>query len=131
MSDARPDGAGPAVVGEVADRVDAALDRLLAGCDAAAVFGEPRAVGDRVVLTAAAVTRVGGFGFGAGSGRGPDDSGGGGGGGGGGGSGDARPVAVVEIGPDGVRVRPVVDLTRIGVVLVAGAVAVWRLSRRR
>ncbi len=115
----------------VADRVDAALARLLDGCRAEAVFGEPERVGERVILTAAAVTRIGGFGFGAGAGSDNGGNEGSGGGGGGGGSGDARPVAVIEVGPDGVRVRPVVDFTRVAVLLVAGGVAVWRLSRRR
>jgi len=90
------------------------------------LFGPPEKVGDRTVITAASVDRAGGFGFGSGG----DDAGNGGRGGGGGGKAEGRPVAVIEIRPDGITVHPVLDFTRIGVVAVAAFLALRR-SRRR
>jgi uncharacterized spore protein YtfJ len=90
------------------------------------VFREPVHAGDRVVITAAAIDVAGGMGFG----NGGDNLGNGGGGGGLGGRSEGRPVAAIEIGPDGVAVRPIVDLTRIGMTLLLGALAVWRATRR-
>jgi uncharacterized spore protein YtfJ len=94
-----------------------------------AVFSEPIAAGDRIVITASEVSVGLGFGYGMGGGTGPQPAEGeeapaegekqesqaegvGGGGGGGGGS-MARPIAVIQIGPDGVQVEPIVDVTKI------------------
>ena len=96
---------------------------------AADLFGPPVEVGDRVLLTAATVQRAGGFGFGGGVGRVGSEAGAGGGGGGGGGI-EGRPVAVIEVGPHGVTVRPIVDLTRLTIALLAALVA-WRRAVRR
>jgi uncharacterized spore protein YtfJ len=97
------------------------LDQLM-GASAERVFREPVRVGERVIIPAAAITYAGGFGFGADT----ADNGGG----GGGGWNESRPVAIIEAGPDGVRVRPVVDFTRIGLTLVAAALTIWRATRR-
>jgi len=97
------------------------LDRLM-NLGADRVFGEPVRVGDRVVIPAASLEFLGGFGFG-----GDRLSNGG---GGGGGQHAGRPVAVIEAGPTGVRVKPVIDFTRVGLTLVAAALTVWRISRR-
>jgi uncharacterized spore protein YtfJ len=86
------------------------------------VYREPVRVGETVVIPAAAIMFGGGFGFGSDNIHN--------GGGGGGGWNDGRPVAVIEAGPAGVRVRPVVDVTRIGLTLVAAALTVWRATRR-
>ena len=63
---------------------------------------------------------------------------GGGGGGGGGGFSVGRPIAVVSISAEGVQVKPVVDVTKLGIAALTafGAMALmWsrmnRLSRRR
>jgi uncharacterized spore protein YtfJ len=116
---------------EISGRVQEGLARIPGEITVATVFGEPERVGDRVILTAAAVQQAGGFGFGAGGGGGPalEDSGSGAGGGGGGAS-EGRPVAVIEISADRVTVRPVLDFTRIGLTLLAGLFAVWRLGRQ-
>ncbi len=82
------------------------------------VFGEPIRHGDRIVIPVAQVR--GGFGLGFGRGKEPA---GGGTGAGGGGMFRARPVAVIEITPGEVQVRPVVDVTRI--VLAAMLLAAW------
>jgi uncharacterized spore protein YtfJ len=91
------------------------------------VFREPVHVGDRVVIVAAAFDISGGMGFGTGG----DNVGNGGGGGGAGAHTEGRPVAAIEVGPDGVRIRPIVDFTRIGVTLLISGFAVWRAMRRR
>ena len=91
------------------------------------VYSPPVTVGDRVIVSAATIERAGGYGFGSGE----DPVGGGvGQGGGGGGYAAGRPVAVIEVGPDGVRVKPVLDFTKIGLTIVAAAITVWKLTRR-
>lgn len=93
------------------------------------IFSEPEEVGDSIVFTASAWERAGGFGFGSGSG-GSEDDGGTGGGGGGGGSSQGRPVAVIQVSDAGIKVEPVVDLTKIGVTFLFAA-AGWLTMRRR
>jgi uncharacterized spore protein YtfJ len=110
-------GVGPHVANAFSNITDVGADRI---------FREPVHVGDRVVITAAALDIAGGMGFGSGG----DNVGNGGAGGGAGGRTEGRPVAAIEIGPDGVRIRPIIDFTRIGVTLVFAALAVWRASRR-
>ncbi len=117
-----------AVVEAVGVRVERGFERLMGGLSADDVFGSVTHA-DRVVVTAATIERAGGFGFGAGAGTDPDEAGGGGGGGGGGGTAAARPVAVVEVTPDGAVVRPVLDYTRIGITVALAALAVWRTLR--
>jgi uncharacterized spore protein YtfJ len=93
-----------------------------------AVFGEPVTSGERTVIAACEVTIGLGFGYGMSSAGGqqpveegeaegeakgqpvPAVSGGG----GGGGNAMARPVAVIHVGPEGVDVEPVVDVTKLG-----------------
>jgi uncharacterized spore protein YtfJ len=99
----------------------------LSDVSAERIFSEPVRAGDRVVITAAAFDIAMGMGVGGGG----DNLGNGGGGGGGGGRTEGRPVAAIEIGPDGVRVRPVIDLTRVGITALFAALAVWRAMRRR
>ena len=97
------------------------VEKLFTVAQPGAVFGEPMSVAGRTLITASEVT-VGmgvGFGFGGGSATGeegePDEGEGAGMGGGGGGGGGAsgRPVAVIEVSEHGVRVEPVVDITKI------------------
>jgi uncharacterized spore protein YtfJ len=110
----------------------ALLKKLTDVAQPGAVYGEPVTVDDHTVITASEVSVGLGFGYGLGGGTEPGSAategsqdaqagaegqvnaanGFGGGGGGGGGS-SARPVAVVHIGPEGVRVEPVVDVTKI------------------
>jgi uncharacterized spore protein YtfJ len=93
------------------------------------IFGKPVVAEGYTVITASEVAVGMGFGFGGGLGTGAgqaegeggsedesQDGGNGagvGGGGGGGGASSGRPVAVISIGPEGVRVEPVVDPTKI------------------
>jgi uncharacterized spore protein YtfJ len=116
------------------------LDRLMVAARPGAVFGQPVEAGGYTVITASEVTTGGGFGSGVGVG-GPQASGsqgassgpGAGGGSGGGGGSMGRPVAVIAIGPDGVTVKPVFDITKLGVVLLTawGSVALTAVRMAR
>lgn len=103
--------------------VTAGIERLMS-VSADRVYREPVHVGDRVIIPAATIAYGGGFGFGSGGDE--IDHGGG---GGGGGWNDGRPVAVIEAGPEGVRIRPVIDFTRVGLTVLAAALAIWRAAR--
>jgi uncharacterized spore protein YtfJ len=97
------------------------------------VFSEPATVGDQTVITAAEVHVGMGLGFGHGSGGEHETSGEGGGVGGGGGS-AGRPVAAIIIGPSGVRVEPIVDVTKIVLAFLTtlGAMYMtWRAIRKQ
>ena len=91
-----------------------------------AVFGEPEVIGERTIIPIARVSYGLGFGFGRGEGPAaaegePGEKGAGGGGGGGGGV-SAMPMAVLEVTPQGTRVVPILDITRIvtaGLLMVA------------
>ena len=112
--------------------VQATLERFLeAAQDVNAVYGKPVKNGDIVIIPAAEALTV--LGFGAGYGGGSDPEGraaGGGGGGGGGGRSFSRPVAVIIASPEGVRVEPVVDVTKIALAaLTAGGFMLATLLR--
>ena len=82
-----------------------------------AVFGEPIQQGDTTVITASSVNIglgywLGGFVLDRSGSEHEKRSEVNGGGGGGGGS-YARPVAVISIRPDGVKVEPIIDITKI------------------
>jgi uncharacterized spore protein YtfJ len=107
-----------------------------------AVYSEPVSVGEYTVITASEVTVSMGFGYGAGGGSSPEmgegkpssDGGeGGGGGGGGGGVALGRPVAVISIGPQGVHVEPVVDVTKLGLAFITalGGMLLMGIRMRR
>jgi uncharacterized spore protein YtfJ len=108
---------------------DQMVDRIFGAAQASAVYSAPVTTGAYTVIAASEVTAGGGFGSGQGSG--PPEGSGGGMGGGGGSSG--RPVAVIVVGPDGVQVKPIFDVTKFGLaVLTAWAamlVNVMRLKR--
>jgi uncharacterized spore protein YtfJ len=109
-----------------AEQVSRALERAASGEGA---VGPSTTLGDRAMVPLLETYASGGFGGGAGGGV----EGEGGGGGGGGGIGRSRAIAVAIVGPDGVKIRPVIDVTglalpaasAIAALLVAGA------SRRR
>ena len=105
------------------DLVQDTMDSLLAIASVEAVYAEPVKKGDTLIIPAAEVVAGAGFGVGSGSGGPPGEEGGGrGSGGGGGGCAFARPVAVIIASPEGVRVEPVVDITKITLAfLTAGA----------
>jgi uncharacterized spore protein YtfJ len=99
------------------------MEYFLETADVNAVYAEPIEKGDTLIIPAAEVMAVMGFGVGSGYGQGAPEgedengeaqfTGGGGGGGGGGGRVFSRPVAVIVASPEGVRVEPVMDITKI------------------
>lgn len=105
------------------ERANELMGRLFAAARPDAVFAEPVTQGAYTVINASELSIGMGYGFGGGGsleaeatkedvGEPGADFGSGGGGGGGA---TARPVAAIEIGPNGVRVEPIVDPTKISI----------------
>jgi len=96
--------------------VQTTLDKFLSAANVEAVYGPLIEQGENVVIPAAEVLSIVGFGLGLGGGSQnatePENTGSGG-GGGGGGRVLARPVAAIIMSPTGVRVEPIVDVTKI------------------
>ncbi len=101
---------------------------LLSAADPEAVFSKPIEVGEYTIITASEVGVGGGLGYGTGLDERDDEEGVsadekefgarfGGGAGGGGGSG-GRPVAIITVGPDGLDVQPVIDITKLGLAVL-------------
>jgi uncharacterized spore protein YtfJ len=109
-----------------AEHVSRALER--AGSGEGAV-GPATVAGDHTVIPLIETFASGGFGGGSGVGT-EGDSRGSGAGGGGGGIARSRTIAIADVGPDGVRVRPVIDITGLALPAVS-AVAALLLGRRR
>jgi uncharacterized spore protein YtfJ len=94
------------------------IEEFLASADVGVVYGEPIQHEDTIIIPTAEVLSALGFGLGSGSGTSGEQeadkpSQGSGFGGGGGGKILSRPVAVVVASPEGVRVEPVIDITKI------------------
>jgi uncharacterized spore protein YtfJ len=113
---------------KTSEQLPPVLEKIFSAAQADAVYSKPIISGNYTVITASEVTAGGGFGSGTGFGPAtpslaerrpheegsqaePVDSGGSGMGGGGGSSG--RPVATIIIGPEGVSVKPIFDITKI------------------
>jgi uncharacterized spore protein YtfJ len=124
------------------------VEKIFAAAQPGTVFSAPVISGDYTIITAGEVMAGGGFGFGYGSGSIPtpeqqggeagpaptnqDGAGSGSGGGGGGGGGSSgRPVAAIIIGPDGVKVEPVVDATKIALAAIGAWLSIALLLARR
>jgi uncharacterized spore protein YtfJ len=120
----------------------ALVEKLFDVAQPSAVYGEPVAIGDHTVITASEVKVGMGFGFGAGGAPGAEGAGdeavteegeagaGFGSGGGGGGVSGGRPVAAISVGPDGVRVDPVVDATKIALAFFTTLGAMFMMFSR-
>ncbi len=107
----------------------ALLEKVFDVAKPEAIYGEPVTKGEHTVITASEISVGLGFGYGMGGGAAAssseeenddDDAGeenggeyGVGGGGGGGGGSAARPIAAIIVGPEGVRVEPIVDVTKV------------------
>jgi uncharacterized spore protein YtfJ len=116
------------------------MEEFLAAADVRVVYGEPIQHEDTIIIPTAEVLCALGFGVGSGGGTNaeqntdkPFEAKGS--GGGGGGRILSRPVAVVIASPEGIRVEPVVDITKVA---LAGLTALgfmvgmmFRMSRRR
>jgi uncharacterized spore protein YtfJ len=120
------------------DLVKDTMDKFLTAASVNAVYGEPIQSGDALIIPTAEVLSGMGFGMGVGVGNNavkdeegkPGQSSGGGGGGGGGGRVLSRPVAVIIASPEGVRVEPVVDVTKVALAaLTAGGFILGMLLR--
>jgi uncharacterized spore protein YtfJ len=109
-----------------AEHVSRALERAGSGDGA---VGPATVAGDRTVIPLIETYATGGFGGGSGVGT-EGASEGSGGGGGGGGLGRSRTIAVADVGPEGVKIRPVIDVTGLALPAVS-AVAALLLGRRR
>lgn len=115
------------------DIVQDTLGEFLQSASVDAVYGTPIQDGDTLIIPAAEVLTVMGFGVGSGRGTGysketdsdeeqsDEVSEGSGSGGGGGGRVLARPAAVIISTPEGVRVEPVVDVTKLGLAALTAA----------
>lgn len=102
------------------------MDKFIATADANVVYAEPIPHGDTLIVPSAEILAGMGIGLGYGHGSGKsnaeeDESSGSFGGSGGGGRVLSRPVAVVIASPEGVRVEPVVDITKIGLAALTAA----------
>jgi uncharacterized spore protein YtfJ len=116
------------------------VEKLFDVAQPEAVFSEPVTAGDYTIITASEVSVGMGFGYGIGGGTASEEASdegeapgadeveaeggeasGFGGGGGGGGFSMGRPVAVISVGPGGVHVEPVRDVTKIGMALLTTA----------
>lgn len=115
------------------------VEEFLAAADVRVVYGEPIQHDDTLIIPTAEVLCGMGFGVGSGSGTftdNPEKPGqGSGSGGGGGGRILSRPVAVVVASPEGVRVEPVVDITKIALAALTAVGfmvgMMFRMSSRR
>ncbi|MCP4424127.1 MAG: hypothetical protein GY803_06525 [Chloroflexi bacterium] len=115
------------------ERANELLGKLFDVTKPTAVYSEPVTSGEYTIITASEVTAAFGAGYGGGMGIGPngeddgesESSSGSGGGGGGGGLTMARPVAVVSIGPNGVKVDPILDPTKFGIAIATAVGAMF------
>jgi uncharacterized spore protein YtfJ len=99
--------------------IEETLERFIQTADVTAVYGQPIQNGEMLIIPAAEVLCGMGFGLGAGNGPQTDEKPApGGGGGGGGGRTFSRPAAVILAGPQGVEIRPIVDITKIALAAI-------------
>ncbi len=130
---------------KTSEQLPSVLEKIFAAAQPDAVYSKPVVAGNYTVITASEVVSGGGFGSGAGFGpetplsiegqpdvegsqSEPINSGGGGMGGGGGSTG--RPVAIVIIGPEGVTVKPLFDITKIALAGIAAWITMLAMLRK-
>jgi uncharacterized spore protein YtfJ len=117
-------------VEDTAERAESGVEDLVRAVTDAHIF-ERHEVEGRTVITASTIRFGGGFGFGGGGGEAePQDNTGWGTGAGGGSQGEGRPVAVIEVAGGEVRIRPVVDWTKLGALVLTSLVTVWAAMRK-
>jgi len=101
------------------------MEKFLSAANVSAVYGTPIEHGGTLVIPSAEILSASGFGLGSG-GEGNES----GSGGGGGGRVLSRPVAVIIAGPEGVRVEPVVDVTKIALAFFTAVGFMASMARR-
>lgn len=120
------------------EQANGLMDKLFQAARPESLYSPPVIQGEHAVIIASEVMGGMGYGFGGGGGGGKTEEGettegGAGGGGGGGGSILGRPVAAISVGPDGMRVEPIVDPTKIAIAffttLAAVFIAISRIRR--
>ncbi|MGF1503679.1 MAG: GerW family sporulation protein [Anaerolineae bacterium] len=108
------------------------VEEIFEAADVEEVFGEPVEAGDYIVIPAADVFVAGGLGMGFGSDP-ESETEEFGAGLGGGGTSSGRPVAAIVIGPNGVVVEPIIDVTKVGLAFISAmaglVIAVNRMNR--
>ena len=118
--------------------VQGPLEKFMEAARVEAVVGKPIQHGDSLAIPTAEIVNT--MGFGMGTGQVTDEAkdeanAGGGSGGGAGGRILVRPVAVIVMSPAGVRVEPVVDVTKLALAAFTAAgfigAMIWRMSRSR
>lgn len=102
-----------------------ALEKIFSAAQSKAVYSEPVTAGSYTIITACEVFAAGGTGFGSGTGPATPSMSteqaqtttqiSQGGGGGGGGVSIGRPIACIVIGPDGVKVQPILDVAKVAI----------------
>jgi len=122
------------------------MDQILVAAKPGSVFSDPITADNHTIITASEVFAGGALGFGGGAGVGfkpdselpeeeqpPKEGTGVGGGSGGFGGSKGRPVAAIIINPDGVRIDPIVDVTKIGLAFLTtfGAILITLFKLRR
>jgi len=122
-----------------ADKMTALLDTFAHTARPENAYGEAVVAGEHTVIPAAEVSVSMGVGFGGGGGpcakgeEGQEPEMGQGMGGGGGGISMSRPVAMINIGPHGVSIKPIIDVTKITLAAVTALgsmlVFVGRIAR--
>jgi uncharacterized spore protein YtfJ len=116
--------------GPVTHNVEEVLNHMLDAASIHAVFGQPLERGNSTVIPCAEV--VAGMGMGSGSGQIDKEKNTIGSGSGGGGGTRARPIAAIVVSQDGVRVEPIVDVTRVALVAITtAAMLLFWLGRPR
>jgi uncharacterized spore protein YtfJ len=97
----------------VQETISNTLAHFLTTADVDAAYGQPIRKGDTLIIPTAEVLSGLGFGASQGTMKGKESKGGKWSGGGGGGRTFSRPVAVIVASPEGVRVTPVFDSTKV------------------
>lgn len=129
-----------AVTSERDQQLTRSMEKIFSAAHASSVFSEPVTNGGYTVITASEVMAAGGFGSGQGGGSGPEQAkegtqsqlaSGSGGGIAGGGFSRGRPIAAIVVGPEGVTIRPILDLTRIALAGIGLWSSVLVLFRKR
>jgi len=109
------------------EAVEQMMGRMTAAASVEAVYQKPIQHGDTLIIPSAEVVAVMGFGVGGGERNETQQESGG---GGGGGSVFSRPVAVIISTPEGVRVDPVFDLTKVALAsMTTGAIILGTLFK--
>lgn len=125
---AEPQAEAGAEMAPQGDPVTTFLEAWTTAVGVETVFGEPIAVGERVIIPVAETSLGGGVGYWQGPGDAQPQprtvrlaSGGGAGGGA-----TTRPVAAIVITPDEVRVQPIIDAGKLVLSGIATTAAVWQ-----